>query len=686
MVPERIRNVVLVGHGGSGKTSLAEALLFAAGSTTRVGRVEDGNTVMDHEPEEVERGISLSLGVASVPWKDHKINLLDTPGYADFVGEARAALRAADLALFVVSAVDGVEVQTEILWRAAGDEGIPRAVFVNKLDRERANFARTLDELREAFGKRIAPVQVPVGAETSLEGITRVVSNRTYRYNEGDPHGAPSDDGNGELAAEVRQALVEAVVETDDAMLEAYFDGEEPEPDQIVTAVHNGMLEGEIFPVLCGSATQLVGIDALADFITDFGPRPLEHAAPPLQSGELGVLGNDGPVIAYVFKTLSDPYVGRISFFRVFTGTLRLDDELEVAGRGVRGRMHNLFFMQGKEHNEAREVAAGDIAAIAKFEAAHAGDTLRTAGTDVVIVPVAYPAPVMAVAVNPHTAQDEEKLSTALQRILEEDPTLQVERRPETRETLLTGLGDSHLEVTLARIARKFGVGVDTATPKVPYREAITRPAQAEGKHKKQTGGRGQFGVAFVKFEPRERGNGYEFVDDVKGGSIPRQFIPAVDRGIKEALERGILAGYPVTDVRAAVFDGKYHSVDSDELSFRMAGIQAVRTAAPDLGAVLLEPIMRLRISVPEEHMGDVMGDINARRGKVLGMDSDGTMRIVTAEVPMGEVQRYAIDLRSMTHGRGVFEIDFDHYAEMPGNEAQKVIAASQAARQDGER
>ena len=686
MVPERIRNVVLVGHGGSGKTSLAEALLFAAGSTTRVGRVEDGNTVMDHEPEEVERGISLSLGVASFPWKDHKINLLDTPGYADFVGEARAALRAADLALFVVSAVDGVEVQTEILWRVAGEEGIPRAVFVNKLDRERASFARTLDELREAFGKRIAPVQVPVGAEAALEGITRVVSNRTYRYAAGDPNGSLSDGGDGEQAAEVRQALVEAVVETDDTMLEAYFEGEEPTDEQIVTAVHNGMLEGEIFPVLCGSATQLVGIDALAEFIIDFGPRPLEHAAPPLQDGELGELGTDGPIVAYVFKTLSDPYVGRISFFRVFTGTLRLDDELEVAGRGVRGRMHNLFFMQGKEHNEAKEVPAGDIAAIAKFEAAHAGDTLRSAGSSVVIVPVAFPAPVMAVAVNPHTSQDEEKLSTALQRILEEDPTLQVERRPETRETLLTGLGDSHLEVTLARIARKFGVSVDTATPKVPYREAITRPGQAEGKHKKQTGGRGQFGVAFVKFEPRERGSGYEFVDDVKGGSIPRQFIPAVDRGIQEALDRGILAGYPVTDVRAAVFDGKYHSVDSDELSFRMAGIQALRTAAPDLGVVLLEPIMRLRITVPEEHMGDVMGDINARRGKVLGMDSDATMRVVTAEMPMGEVQRYAIDLRSMTHGRGVYEIEFDHYAEMPSNEAQKVINASQAARQDGER
>ena len=686
MVPERIRNVVMVGHGGSGKTSLAEALLFAAGSTTRVGRVEDGNTVMDHEPEEVERGISLSLGVASFPWKDHKINLLDTPGYADFVGEARAALRAADLALFVVSAVDGVEVQTEILWRVAGEEGIPRAVFVNKLDRERASFTRTLDELKEAFGKRIAPVQVPVGTEASLQGITRVVSNRTYLYTDGDPQGVLSEGGDGELAAEAHQALVEAVVETDDAMLEAYFEGEDPSPDQVVTAVHNGMLEGEIFPVLCGSATQLVGIDSLAEFIIDFGPKPLEHAAPPLQTGDLDELATDGPVVAYVFKTLSDPYVGRISFFRVFTGTLRLDDELEVAGRGVKGRMHNLFFMQGKEHNEAREVAAGDIAAIAKFEAAHAGDTLRSSGADAVIVPVTYPAPVMAVAVSPHTSQDEEKLSTALQRILEEDPTLQVERRPETRETLLTGLGDSHLEVTLARIARKFGVSVDTATPKVPYREAITRPAQAEGKHKKQTGGRGQFGVASVKFEPRERGSGYEFVDDVKGGSIPRQFIPAVDRGIREALDRGILAGYPVTDVRAAVFDGKYHSVDSDELSFRMAGIQALRTAAPDLGAVLLEPIMQLRITVPEEHMGDVMGDINARRGKVLGMDSDGTMRVVTAEVPMGEVQRYAIDLRSMTHGRGVYEIEFDHYAEMPSNEAQRVIAASQAARQEGER
>ena len=685
MVPEKIRNVVLVGHGGSGKTSLAEALLFAAGETTRAGRVEDGNTVTDFEPEEIERQISLGVALASFSWKDHKVNIIDAPGYAGFLGDARSALRAADLAIFVVSGVDGVEVQTEILWDMASEEGIPRAVFINKLDRERSSYARTMSELQEAFGKRIAPIHMPIGSETDLNGIVRIVSNRAHLYTGGSPKGAPGDPPEDLVATvqETHTSLVESVVETDDELMEKYFEGHEPSRQQMVEVIHEGMLESEVFPVLIGSATRLIGIDTLADFIVDFGPNPLEHAAPPLEAGDRLAIDPDGPAVAYVFKTISDPYVGRVSLFRVFSGRIRADDELEHAGHSGKVRMHNLFFMQGKDHHDAPEVVTGDIAAVAKLDTVIAGDTLRSPGTDVQLAPVPFPKPVMSLAVFPKAAQDEEKLSTALAKLVDEDPTLEVERRAETKETILSGLGDTHLDVTVARLARKFGVDVDTAVPTVPYRETITASAEAEGKHKKQSGGRGQFGVAFVRFEPLPRGSGYEFVNGIKGGSIPRQYIPAVDKGIQEGLGRGILAGFPTIDVQATVYDGKYHAVDSDELSFRMAGILAVRAAATSLRPALLEPIVKAIIRVPEEYMGDVIGDLNGKRGRVLGMDSDGRLRVVTAEVPLAEMQRYTIDLRSITGGRGVFELEFDHYQEMPQNEADRVIAAAKQREDD---
>jgi elongation factor G len=681
--PENIRNVALVGHGGSGKTSLAEAFLFVAGVTTRQGSVEQGTAVLDFEPEEHDRRISLGLSVASVEWMGHRINLIDTPGYADFSGDARAALRAADLALFVVSGVDGVEVQTELMWKVAEDEGIPRAIMITKLDRERSSFARVLGQLKEVFGKRIAPIQVPIGSEGDLRGVVRVVSGRAFIYGPDDKVGTVSNTPPPEVAdlvTSTHESLIESVVETDDDLMERYFEGEIPSADTIRTTVHQGMLAGEIFPVLVGSATRRVGIDTLCEFLIDFAPNPLERPLPPLLAGDAIPIRADGPALAYVFKTVSDPFVGRISMFRVFSGSIKSDADLEVAGGG-HVRMHSLFYLMGKEHVDAKEVTCGNIAAVAKAENVHAGATLRTPGLKVQIAPVAFPNPVTEVAISPRSQHDEEKLSTALQRILEEDPTLRVDRRAETGETVLAGLGDTHIDVTIARIHRKFGVDVETALPAIPYRETITATADAEGKHKKQTGGRGQFAVANVKFMPRPRGSGYEYIDSIKGGSIPRSFIPAVDRGIQEALVRGALAGYPVIDIAAEVFDGKFHAVDSDELSFRMAGIQSFRTAVPSLNPVLLEPIMHLTIRVPEDHTGDVMGDINSKRGRVMGIDSDGASRVIEAEVPMSEVQRYAADLRSMTSGRGTFEIRFDHYAEVPHQEAQKVIAASQ--RQD---
>ena len=683
MVPEKVRNVALVGHGGSGKTTLAEAMLFVGGAIKRMGSVDQGTTVFDHEAEEIERSISLSLSVATLDWKDTRINILDTPGSSDFVGDARSALRAADMALFCVSAVDGVEVQTEQLWRAAGEEGIPRAGVITKLDRERASYERTVDDLRNSFGKAIAPIQVPLGQEMDLRGLVRVASERAYEYS-GSASGTvvelPADVEDRVHAAHT--SLIETVVETDDEMMEAYFEGKEPSRDQIVDTIHHGILDGSIDPVLVTSAVKLVGVDTLLEFIVDYGPNPLERFLPPLAIGELGAISADGPTLAYVFKTVSDPFVGRISLFRIYSGTAKADQDLELA-RGGKVRLHNLFKLQGKEHHDVADLPVGGIGAVAKIENLRAGDTMRSPGLNAAIEPVNYPRPVAEVAISPHSHADEEKLSTALQRMAEVDPTVRVERRSETGETILAGLGDSHIDVTLARIHRMFGVEIDASLPPVPYRETITATAEAEGQHKKQSGGRGQFGVASVRFSPRPRGSGYEYIDSIKGGSIPRGFIPAVDKGVQEALERGVLAGYPVIDVAAEVYDGKYHSVDSDEMSFRMAGIQAFRAAASKLRPVLLEPIMKAAITVPEEYLGDVMGDINSRRGRVLGMEGDGSLRTVNAEVPMAEMRQYAAELRSLTSGRGTFEVEFDHYAEVPHNEAQQIIAASKEDEDD---
>ena len=683
MVPERVRNIALVGHGGSGKTTLGEALLFVGGAINRMGSVEQGTTTFDHEPEEIEREISLGLSVGTVDWNDTRINIIDSPGSSDFVGDARSALRAADLALFCVSAVDGVEVQTEQLWRAAGEEGIPRVVVVTKLDRERASYERTLDQLRSAFGNAIAPIQVPIGQEQDLRGLVRVASERAYEYPGGSKIGSLVDLPQ-EVETRVHAAhtgLIETVVETDDAMMEAYFDGTEPTRDKIVSTVHSGIVAGDIHPVLVTSAEKLIGIDTLFEFIVDYGPNPLERVMPSLESGDVGATSADGPLLAYVFKTITDPFVGRISLFRIYSGTAKADQDLEIA-RGGKVRLHNLFKLQGKEHHDVSELPVGGIGAVAKVEDLHPGDTIRSQGLDATITPVQYPRPVAEIAITPHSHHDDEKLSTALHRMEESDPTVRVERRSETGETILAGLGDTHLDVTLDRIHRMFGVEIDAALPAIPYRESITASAEAEGKHRKQSGGRGQYGVAKLRFSPRPRGSGYEFVNSVKGGSIPRGFIPAVDKGVKEALDRGIVAGYPVVDIAVEVYDGKYHPVDSDEMSFRMAGIHAFRSASDKLRPVLLEPIMKVAVTVPEDHLGDVMGDINSKRGRVLGMEGEGNLRAVSAEVPMAEMQQYPAELRSLTSGRGTFEVEFDHYAEVPHSEAQQVIAAAGSSKE----
>ena len=668
--PDRIRNVALVGHGGAGKTTLAEALLFEAGAITRRGRVEDGNTVCDREPEEQAHRLSLSLAVAPFTWKGHKVNLIDTPGYADFVGDVSAALRVVDLAVFVVSAVEGVEVQTEAVWKLAAALGVPRMVFVNKLDRERASFPRVLDQLRDRFGAGIAPLELPIGEEAAFRGVADLLTDTAFTYADGTVTQGEIPDEMEAQEHEVHDNLVEGIVVADDALLERYLEGDIPSFEELEHTLAHGVAAAQVFPVVCGSAAADVAIDRLADFICEIGPAPQDRPPVVVNAGdgtaEIAPDPGANP-LAFVFKTVADPYVGRISLLKVLSGTIRQDDHLYNPRTHTDERLHSLLSIRGREQEPVSEVIAGDLLAVAKLSNTETSDTLAPKGLPVTVPAIEQPTPVLAVAISAKTQADEDKVAGALHRIAEEDPALVVERDDETRQDLLRGAGETHLNVTIERLKRKFGVEVETEPVKVAYRETITGDAEAEGKHKKQSGGRGQYGVASVRLEPLERGAGYEFVDAVVGGAIPRNLIPSVDKGIQETMANGGLRGFPVVDVRATVFDGKFHAVDSDEMSFKMAGRLAFREAMAQAGPVVLEPVSRVEVTVPADQLGDVMGDLNARRGRVQGSDSgDDGEAIVTALVPASEILRYAIDLRSMTGGRGRFTVEHDHYDVLP--------------------
>ncbi|MDP8987305.1 MAG: elongation factor G [Actinomycetota bacterium] len=675
--PAKIRNVALVGHGGAGKTSLAEALLYRAGAVNRRGRVEDGTTVTDHEPEEVKRGISLSLALAPLEFEGCKINVIDTPGYADFVGDVHAALRVADLAVFVVSAVEGVEVQTEAIWRLAEARGLPRMVFVNKLDRDRAGFERTLEQLRDVFGSGIAPLELPLGQAGEFRGICDLLADTAYLYDDGEAVAGDIPEEVADLERRVRENLVEGIVEGDDDLLERYLEGEMPSFEELEHVLARGVAEANVFPVVCGSATADIAVDRLARFLCEIGPSPLDRPPAAVRAGDVDTeVAPDpgGEPLALVFKTIADPYVGRISLFKVLSGTIRPDDHLVNPRTGDEERLHVLFGLRGKEQLEVPKLVAGDIGAVAKLGATMTGDTLAPKSMPVVVDRIEAPEPALATAIRPRSQADDDKLASALRRLQEEDQALRVERDPETHQTLLRGHGDAHLQLTLERLARKFGVEVDTDEVKVAYRETITASAEAEGKYKKQSGGHGQFGVAFLKVEPLERGAGFEFVDAIVGGAIPRQFIPAVEKGVVEAMDQGGVHGYPVVDVRVTCFDGKYHSVDSSEMSFKMAGSLAFREALARANPVLLEPVSLLTVVVPDEQLGDVMGDLNARRGRLQGTEPRGVgEQEVTALVPTSEILRYATDLRSLTGGRGRFSARHDHYDVMPAHLVERL-------------
>ena len=677
----QIRNVALVGHSGAGKTSLAEALLHRAGAINRLGRVEDGTTTCDGDPEEHKRGISLSLSVAPLEWRDHKVNLIDTPGYADFLGDVSAALRIADLAVFVVSAVDGVEVQTEEAWELAQRLGVPRMIFVNKLDRERASFDATLAQLRDRLGSGVAPLELPIGAEAGFRGIADLLTDTAHIYDNGVPRTEGVPDDMEELEHQVHDNLIEGIVVADDDMLERYLEGDVPRLVELEQTLHDGIAAATVFPVVVGSATREIGIDRLADLLVEIGPSPLDRPVPVTagdgeQATEIEVPADaSGDPLAFVFKTVADPYVGQISLFRVLSGTLRPDDHLVNSRTGGDERLHGLLTVRGKDQEPVGELVAGDIGAVAKLAGTGTGDTLAPKGTPVVVPRIERPEPTLAVAVVPRTQADEDRLAPALHRLVDEDPALRVERVDETHQTLLHGTGETHLQITLEKLTRKFGANVDTEDLRIAYRETVTSAVKGvEGRHKKQTGGHGQFGVCVIDLEPLPRGDGFEFASTVVGGAIGRSYITAIQKGIEEAMGTGGVYGYPVVDVGVTVTDGKEHSVDSSEMAFKVAGRLAFRAALAQAGPVILEPISHLEVSVPLELQGDVMGDLNARRGRVQGTDPTGDGRqTVLALVPTAEIQRYAIELRSLTGGRGRFHAEHDHYDVLPAHLVDSV-------------
>jgi elongation factor G len=675
--PARIRNVALIGHGGAGKTTVAEALLFAAGVINRKGRVEDGTTASDFDPEEVKRHISVSVSLAPFEWHDYKVNLLDCPGYSDFGTDTMQALRVADLAVFVVSAVEGVEVQTELMWKAAAKLGLPRLIFVNKLDRERASFSRTLDQLQQTFGAGIAPLELPIGEEASFVGVADLLSDTAITYEGGKPTTGAIPDEMEAQEQEVHESLVEGIVVADDDLMERYLEGDIPNFKELEETLAHGVASAQVFPVLCGSAAKDIAIDRLATFLCEIGPSPLDRPGTVVLAGdqEREVKPDPGgQPLAAVFKTLADPYVGKISLFKVLSGTIRPDTVLTNPRTHSDEKLHGLFTLRGKEQVPVSEVPAGDLAAVAKLGDVTTGDTLAPRGTPVVVPRPPVVAPVLSVAIRPRSKGDEDKLMTALHRIREEDPALTVRRDDETHQTLLSGMGEAHLAIATERLSRKFGVEVETEDVIVAYRETISGTAEAEGKYKKQTGGHGQFGVAFLRVEPLPRGGGFEFEDKIVGGAIPRQFIPAVQKGIEETMSGSGVFGYPVVDVKVTCFDGKYHAVDSSEMSFKMAGSIGFRDAMAKAGPVLLEPISLLEVTVPPAYQGDVMGDLNSRRGRVQGTEQgEDAESIVTALVPTSELLRYAIDLRSITGGRGRFAAIFDHYDPLPQHLYDKV-------------
>lgn len=685
---EKLRNIALIAHGGAGKTSLAEVMLFDAGVTNRLGRVEDGTAAMDFEPEELKRNISISTAFHQFPWKKHTINIIDTPGDQNFFSDTRTCMQAADSVIVLVDAVDGVKVQTELGWDFAEEFGLPCTIFINKLDRERADFFRAFSEAVEIFQPKPIIIQLPIGKEDKFNGVVDLLAMKAFIYDENGK--AKTVEIPADMAEQVesaRENLIENIAEADDELLERYLEGESLSDDEIMAALKKGTLKRELVPVLCGSATKNIGINLLQDFIVQCLPSPLERgpwkADDPKGETEIELTPDpDAPFSAFIFKTVADPYAGRLSIFRIVSGTLGSDGTFFNTNKDTRERFTQLLRITGKEQKTVEGAGPGDIVAVSKLKESTTGDTLCDEKNKVKFT-LADPMPsLISFALVPKSKGDEDKVFTSLQKLLEEDTALKVDRNSETKEILISGLGNIHIEVTVEKLKRKYNVEVELNVPKVPYRETIRKKVRVQGKHKKQTGGHGQYGDCWIQLEPLPRGQGFEFVDAIVGGVIPKGYIPAVEKGIVESCQKGVLAGFPCIDFRATVDDGSYHAVDSSEMAFKVAGSLAFKKAATQAEPVLLEPIMAVNITIPDEYMGDVMGDLNGRRGRVLGMDNKGKNQIINANVPMSEMLTYAPDLRSMTGGRGIFSMEFSHYDEVPVQVAQKIIEAVNKAKE----
>ncbi|MGD8342210.1 MAG: elongation factor G [Desulfobacterales bacterium] len=685
---ERIRNIALIGHGGAGKTSLAEAMLYDSGLIKRLGSVDDGNSTLDFEPEELKRRSSISSGFHRFSWKNHVINLIDTPGDQNFFSDTKSCMQAADGIVVVVDAVDGVKVQTELAWEYAKEFNLPCVIFINRLDRERADFNRTFEDAKVSFEPKPIILQLPIGSESEFKGVVDLIRNQAFVYGadgKAKKEDIPADMQ--DLVESEREALVENIAEADDSLIEKYLEGEALSDEELNAALRNGTLSHIFVPVICGSATKNIGIDLLMDFIVTSMPSPVDRGplkgVDPDSGNEIERAPDENaPFSGYVIKTLADPYAGRLTIFRVVSGKLGSDGTFYNPNKDSKERFTQLLSIAGKEQKTETGAGPGAIVAVAKLKETATGDTLCDSG-DKIQYACTEPLPsLISFAMTAKSKGDEDKIFISLTRLLEEDPSLKLERVAETKEILLAGLGQIHIETVLDKLKRKFNVEAQLNTPKVPYRETIKGKARVQGKHKKQTGGHGQYGDCWIQIEPLPRGKGFEFVDAIVGGVIPKTYIPAVEKGIVESAQKGVLAGFPTVDFKVTLDDGSYHQVDSSEMAFKIAGSLAFKKAVDSATPALLEPIMKVQVTTPEEFMGDIMGDLNGRRGKVLGMDNAGKNQIINAQVPMAEFLSYASDLRSMTGGRGIFTMEFSHYDEVPAQIAEKIIEETKRSQQ----
>ena len=682
-----IRNVALVGHSGSGKTQLASAILFDTGAVNRFGKVDDGTTVTDYDEEEIARKHTLSAGLAAAEWNKHKLNLIDTPGMGNFLSDARAALRVVECALVVVDAVSGVEVSTEKIWAAADELGVPRIIVLNRLDRDRASAERALESVHASFGRGAVPIQLPIGEEKDFRGVVDLVSMKSYttdaasgKITESGVPGALVD-----AVKAARETLIEMVAEADDSLMEKFFEAGTLTQEELLDGLHRGVRGGTIYPVVCASGLQNIGVQPLLDAIVHYVPAPTEHPMRGVKPGTDDAVEKEavptGAAVAYVWKTIADQFAGRITLFRVITGTLKSDSNVANVTRDTQERLGHLLLVQGKTHAHVAEIHAGDIGAVAKLKDTQTGDTIGDKNGGFVMRPMVFPEPVISYAMEPKTRGDEDKISTSMHRLQEEDPSIGYSRDPQTHELLLSGQGQLHIEVTVAKLKKRFGVEVNLKLPRIPYRETITASTEAHGRHKKQTGGHGQFGDCKIRMAPLPRGGDFVFEDDIFGGSIPRGFVPAIEKGIQETRMRGYLAGYPVVDFKVTVYDGSYHDVDSNEMSFKMAGRLAFKDAMTRCRPTILEPVMLVEVVSPSDFAGDLMGDLNGRRGRISGMDTRGSSTVIKAQVPMVEMLSYEQQLTSMTGGRGGYHMEFSHYDEVPSHLQTKIIEKSKAER-----